>query len=311
MPRFHGLIAATFTPMHDDGRLNLGLVPDVVERLLARGVAGLYVCGSTGEGPLLTSAERRSVAEAYVQAAAGRLPVVIQVGHTSVTESRDLAAHAQAAGADAVSSTPPTYFKPSTLDDVIASMAHVAAGAPDLPFFYYHIPPITGVQVDVADLIAQGASRVPNLAGVKFSSPSVHEFAAIDLARYDVLFGVDEMLVSGLIAGAHGAVGSTFNLFPESYLAAMAALERGDVAAARAHQRAVTLLVRRLARSRPIPFLKASMAFADLPVGPTRLPLRAPDASEMAVLREDLEASGWLGAFRGEALGAAERPGAS
>jgi len=303
MPRLHGLIAATFTPLHDDGRLRLELVPEVVDRLLARGVAGLYVCGSTGEGPLLTGAERRAVAEAHVRAAAGRLPVVVQVGHTSVAEARELAAHAQAVGADAVSATPPTYFKPGTLDDVVASMAEVAAGAPALPFFYYHIPPITGVLVDVAALLEAGAERVPNLAGVKFSSSLVHEFAPVDLGRFDVLFGVDEMLVSGLVAGAHGAVGSTFNLFPETYLAAMAALERGDVAAARAHQRAAALLVRRLVRERPIPFLKAAMAFGGLPLGPTRLPLRSPDAGELAALRADLEAQGWLAAFEGAALG--------
>ena len=302
MPRFHGLIAATFTPLHDDGRLRLELVPEVVDRLLARGVAGLYVCGSTGEGPLLTGEERRAVAEAYVRAAGGRLPVVVQVGHTSVAEARELAAHAQAAGADAVSATPPTYFKPGSIDDVVVSMAEVAAGAPELPFFYYHIPPITGVTVDVADLLTAAAPRVPNLAGVKFSSPLVHEFAVVDLTRFDVLFGVDEMLAAGLLAGAHGAVGSTYNLIPESYLTIMAALERGDVAAARALQRAVTLLVRRLVRTRPIPFLKAAMAFTGLPVGPTRLPLRSPDAAELAALRSDLEAEGWLAAFEGTAL---------
>jgi len=302
MPRLEGLIAATFTPMHDDGRLRLELVPEIVDRLLARGVAGLYVCGSTGEGPLLTGAERRAVAEAYVRAANGRLPVVVQVGHTSVAEARELAAHAQAAGADAVSSTPPTYFKPATLEDVVASMAEVAAGAPELPFFYYHIPPITGVPVDVADLMTAGEARVPNLAGVKFSSPLVHEFAPIDRERFDVLFGVDEMLLAGLLAGARGAVGSTYNLFPEAYLAAMAALARGDVAEAAARQRAVTLLVRRLVRVRPIPSLKAAMAFTGLPIGPTRLPLRPLGAVELDAIRADLEALGWLGAFTGAPL---------
>ncbi|MFU8889057.1 MAG: dihydrodipicolinate synthase family protein [Trueperaceae bacterium] len=305
MPRLAGLIAATFTPMHDDGRLRLELVPEIVDRLVARGVAGLYVCGSTGEGPLLTGAERRAVAEAYVRAADGRLPVVVQVGHTSVAEARELAAHAQASGADAVSSTPPTYFKPATLEDVVASMAEVAAGAPELPFFYYHIPPITGVQVDVADLMAAGEGRVPNLAGVKFSSPQVHEFAPIDRERFDVLFGVDEMLLAGMIAGARGAVGSTYNLFPEAYLAALAALERGDVEEARARQRVVALLIRRLVRVRPIPSLKAAMAFTGLPLGPTRLPLRPLVGADLDALRADLDAEGWLGAFTGAALPAA------
>ncbi|HSG91756.1 MAG TPA: dihydrodipicolinate synthase family protein, partial [Pseudomonadales bacterium] len=181
MPPIHGLIAATFTPMHDDGRLRLELVPDMVDRLVARGVEGLYVCGSTGEGPLLTGAERRAVADAFVRAAAGRLPVIVQVGHTSLVEARELAEHAQAVGADAISATPATYFKPKTLADVLDGIEAVAGGAPGLPFFYYHIPPITGVDVDVAELLPLAAERVPTLAGVKFSSSLVHEVAAVDL----------------------------------------------------------------------------------------------------------------------------------
>lgn len=296
----HGLVAAVFTPMRDDGRLHLDLVPEVVERLIDRGITGLYVCGSTGEGPLLTDGERREVATAYVAAANGRLPVAVQVGHASVAASRKLAEHAQAIGADAISATPPTYFKPQNVDEVIACMVDVASGAPSLPFFYYHIPSVTGVDVDVAELLSRGSDGVPNLAGVKFSSPEVHAFAGVDLERFDVMFGVDEMLLSGLVAGAHGAVGSTYNLFPELYQEAMAALTSGDFEAARQLQQVAARLVGRLSRDRSLPFLKASMAFTGLPVGPTRLPLRSVDASELACLRADCVAAGWLSAFRGE-----------
>jgi N-acetylneuraminate lyase len=296
---FRGLVAATFTPMHDDGRLRLELVPEIVIRLLERGISGLYVCGSTGEGPLLTDDERRAVAAAYVDAAAGRVPVAVQVGHASVRASRDLADHAQAVGANAVSATPPTYFRPASPTDVVACMAEVASAAPSLPFFYYHIPEVTGVRVDVAEVLAQGAEKVPNLAGVKFSSPAVFEFANVDLARFDVLFGVDEMLISGLVAGAHGAVGSTYNLIPEVYRQAMEALAGGDMAAAQRHQRTATQLVLRVIRGRSLPFLKAAMEFTGLPVGPTRLPLRSVDAAELACLRDDLLRTGWLAAFTG------------
>lgn len=302
MPRPYGLIAATFTPMHDDGTLRLELVPEIVDRLVERGVRGLYVCGSTGEGPLLTGDERRAVAEAYVRAADGRLPVFVQVGHASVAEARGLAAHAQAIGADAVSATPPTYFKPATVTDVVACMAEIAAGAPALPFFYYHIPPITGVAVDIVGLLDAAADRVPSLAGVKFSSPAVFEFAVADLARFDVLFGVDEMLLAGLVAGAHGAVGSTYNLLPETHLATMEAFRRGDIAAAAAHQRAATRLVRRLTRDRSLPFLKGAMALAGPPIGPTRLPLLPAAEAELAHLRADLEETGQLAALQGAVL---------
>lgn len=297
MPHLHGLIAAAFTPMHDDGSLWLERVDDVVDLLVARGVDGLYVCGSTGEGPLLTGAERRAVAEAYVRAARGRVPVVVQVGHASLAEARELAAHAQAAGADAISATPPTYFRPNGLDGVVDAIAAVAGGAPELPFFYYHIPPITGVQVDVARLLPRAAERVPNLAGVKFSSPTVHEFLGVDLERFRVLFGVDEMLIAGLVAGAHGAVGSTFNLIPGVYRDVMTALDRADLPAALAHQRRATATVLRVVRDRQLPYLKAAMALTGLPVGPTRAPLEPVTADELAALRDDLAAMGALADF--------------
>ena len=304
MLRPTGLIAATFTPMHDDGSLWLERIDDVVDLLAARGVDGLYVCGSTGEGPLLTGSERRAVAEAYVKAARGRLPVIVQVGHNSLVEARELAAHAQAVGADAISATPPTYFRPVGLDGLADAMARVAAGAPELPFFYYHIPPITGVLVDVAAFLPRAAERLPTLAGVKFSDSHVHEFMTLDLERFCVLFGVDEMLIAGLLAGAHGAVGSTFNLIPGVHRAAMEALQRGDVAAARAHQRRAAAIVGRVVRERSIPFLKAAMSFTGLSVGPTRVPLAPVSAAELVSLRTDLEVSGYLEEFAGGSPGA-------
>ena len=104
--RLRGLLAATYTPFAPDCSLALEDVPPLVERLLADGVGGLYVCGSTGEGVSLSTAERKQVAEAFVAAAAGRVPVVVQVGHNSLAEACDLAAHAQAVGADASSAMP-------------------------------------------------------------------------------------------------------------------------------------------------------------------------------------------------------------
>ena len=111
-----GLVAATYTPFKPDRSLDLAAVPDLVERLLTDGVDGLYVCGSTGEGVSLSTPERKQVTEAYIAAAADRMPVVVQVGHNSLAEARDLAAHAEAAGADATSAMPPSYFKPGIFD---------------------------------------------------------------------------------------------------------------------------------------------------------------------------------------------------
>ena len=103
-----GLIPATFTPLNADGSLNLGLIEPMVDFLIGQKLTGLYVCGSTGEGVSLSTAERKTVAAAFVKATRGRVPVILQVGHTSLVEAQELADHAQEIGADAISAVPPS-----------------------------------------------------------------------------------------------------------------------------------------------------------------------------------------------------------
>lgn len=153
--QMEGLVAAAVTPLRADGRLNLEQVPPIVDWLVERGVAGFYVCGSTGEGVSLTDDERCAVAEAYINAARGRAKVMIQVGHNSLAAAARLAAHAQQQGADAVSATCPSYFPLNGLGALIDSMAQVAAGAPKLPFYYYHIPVLTGARFDMLDFLGR------------------------------------------------------------------------------------------------------------------------------------------------------------
>lgn len=291
-----GLIPATFTPMKADGSLNLSAIPALTEQLLRDGVRGLYVCGSTGEGVSLTREERMAVAEAYVVAAAGRVPVVVQVGHNSLGEARLLAEHAQKIGADGISATPPMYFKPANVEMVVACMAEVAAGAPDLPFYYYHIPPMTGVNVDMAALSELSSERIPTWAGVKFSSTAVHDMMAGLNAPggFNFVFGSDEMLLSGLIAGAHGAVGSTYNFAAPLFNKLIAALQAGDIAAALRHQQRATAMILTILRHGSTPALKAVMGLIGHDCGPTRLPIAPLTPTQIAALRADLEVSGFF-----------------
>ncbi len=104
MRKIKGLIAATFSTLHEDGTLDLDLIPALVDKLVADGLKGIFICGTNGEGPNMTTEERMAVAEAYIQAANKRLLVLVHVGHNSIYESRKLAAHAESIGADAISS---------------------------------------------------------------------------------------------------------------------------------------------------------------------------------------------------------------
>ena len=269
MSLFKGLIAATLTPMNPDATLNLDSVPQIVEHLIASGVDGLYVCGSTGEGPSLSSDQRMKTAQAYIDAALGRIPVMIQVGHNSITEASSLARHAMQIGADAISAVPPNYFKCDSTQAMIDSFREITANAPDLPFFYYHIPAMTGVQVDMIDFMEEASTQLPAFAGIKFSDFAINEFQqCLNLAdgKYTILFGRDEALLGALAVGATGAVGSTYNFAAPLYRTVIDSFAKGDLDIARTYQLYSAKLCRLLAEYKGLPAIKAMMKIIDLDI---------------------------------------------
>ncbi len=283
--------------MHEDGSLDLARIPQIVEHLVNDRVAGLYVNGTTGEGPSLTGGERRAAAEAYVRAAGRRLPVIVQVGHNSLFEARELAAHAQAIGADAVSATPPMYFRPAGVGELVTCMADVASAAPDLLFFYYHIPRMTRVELDMVEFLQRAAERIPNFAGIKFSCSNLHEFqACVEFAadRWAVFFGYDEMLLSALVVGARAAVGSTYNFAAPLYHRLIEAFERGNLPEARRLQGLSVAMVRVLLHYRGMAGLKAAMKLVGRDCGPTRRPLIALTDAELEAMRRELQSIGFF-----------------
>jgi N-acetylneuraminate lyase len=292
-----GLIAAPHTAFHADGSLNLAAIP-LQARLLARNrVSAAFVCGTTGESPSLTVAERKQVVEAWLAARPAGLAVIVHVGHGSAAEATDLARHAQAHGADATAALCPAFFKPGSTTELVAWCAQVAAGAPQLPFYYYYIPVMNGVGFPVHDFLAAVGDRIPNLAGVKYTNENLMDFArCAEFAggKYDLLFGRDEILLAGLALGARGAVGSTYNFAAPLFLAIIEAVKRGDLAAARRDQLRAMEFIDVLGRHGGINAGKSAMKFVGVDCGPVRLPLRALTAEQEAKLRADLEAVGFF-----------------
>ncbi|HNZ48627.1 MAG TPA: dihydrodipicolinate synthase family protein [Candidatus Hydrogenedentes bacterium] len=296
MMKLTGLIAATFTPMTDQAQINLKPVETIVDRLISRGITGLYVCGSTGEGPSLTAEERKAVARAYVEAAGGRIPVIVQVGHNSIEEARALAAHAAEIGADAISAVSPSYYLPESTAVLVETLGHITDAAPELPFYYYHIPKLSGLSVNMMEFLKQAPSRVPTLAGIKFSAREIEvmqQCLAFGGGRYNILFGVDETLLSGLVAGAHGAVGSTYNFLSPLYQKVMRHLSEGDLEAAQRCQLQAAGIIEVILRYHGLAGLKAAMSLSGIPCGPVRLPLTPLRPDEHSALEKELQVLGF------------------
>ncbi|MBL7133248.1 MAG: dihydrodipicolinate synthase family protein [Phycisphaerae bacterium] len=291
-----GLIVAPFTPMD----ANAGLAADVVEKqadfISRNGVIGVFTCGTTGEGLSLTVAERIELAERWVAAAPDGFKVIPHVGHNSLEACKTMAAHAQKIGAWGIGAMSPVFFKPS-LDELVAFCGEIAAAAPDLPFYYYHIPALTGVYHPMVGFLEAAGGKIPNLAGVKFTYEDLMDYQLcrrLDGGRFDILYGRDEILLCGLALGAKGAIGSTFNYMAPLYTRLFDAFEAGDLDTARELQDKSMQVVLLLHKYGGVRCGKAIMKLTGLDCGPTRMPLPAFTGGEYESLQAELEEIGFF-----------------
>lgn len=294
--KLDGLIAAPFTALRPDGSLNLDLIERQAGELAGNGVRGAFICGTTGEGFSLTSAERMQVAERWLAVAPKRLAVIVHVAQNSLDESRSLAAHAEQIGAYAIASIGPTFFRPAGVEQLVDFCAPVAAAAPSLPFYYYHMPAMTGVNVPMIDFLRAASKRIPNLAGLKFTDESLMSYAQclnFEDGRFNILFGRDEILLAALAMGATGAVGSTYNYMAPIYQKVIEAYDAGDLEAARRWQMASIEIIAVMARHGGLPAGKAMMKMIGLDCGPVRAPLKNLSAGQHAALQQDLAGVGF------------------
>ena len=293
-----GLIAATFTPFRENGELHLARIPEYVDYLVDSRMKGLYICGTTGEGVNMTVEERQTVAEAFQKAANGRIPVVVQVGANSLRDCRTLAAHAQAIGADFVSANAPSYFRIENTALLADCMMQIAAAAPKTPFYYYHIPGLTGVSIDMTEFLDRMKAHCPTFVGIKYTDTKVFQFQeaiAYDNGQFDILWGCDEMLLSGLIVGGQGGVGSTYGLVPAIYTDLWAAWRSGDWDEARRLQLRSWLFVKTfLKHGHSHQTQKAILNMIGFDFGTSRLPIPplAPGTKEN--LQKELANAGFL-----------------
>ena len=294
-----GLVAATHSPFHADGSLNLATVERQAAHLVANGVKFAFICGSTGESHSLTFEERRALAVRWMEVTRGSaLKVIVHVGTNCLTDARALASQAQQLGAAAASALAPSYFKPRSVASLVDCCAEIADGCPELPFYYYDIPVLTGFTLPMPEFLTQARERIPNLAGIKFTNSDLMMFQQclrFDGGAFSVPWGCDEYLLAALALGATGAVGSSYNFAAPVYHRVIAAFERGDLAAARDAQFQSVELIALLASRGYMGAAKATMGMLGVDVGPARLPNAGLSKEQQVTLRADLEKLGFFG----------------
>lgn len=291
--RIKGMIAATFTPMNENGDINCEEIKKYADYIASTPITGVFVNGTTGEFSSLTIDERKQLLEAWIKYADKRFKVICHVGSNCQRDSMELAAHAQNSSADGIGSIAPSFFKPATVGDLVDYFAPIAAEASDIPFYYYNMPSMTGVNLPVDQFLSLGRKKIPNLVGTKFTHNNLMEMGqciSLDGGAFEVLHGYDEILISGIAMGAKGGVGSTYNYIPEIYNGIFRAMEANDIDTARELQmksiRAVEVIIKHGGGVRGG---KAIMNLIGINCGECRLPISPISNEEYSILREDLK----------------------
>ena len=272
-----GVIVPTVTPMTDDGAINPDVVKPLVDYLIAKGVAGLFPLGTTGEGPLFTTDERKTIAEATVKATDGRVPVIIHTGAVTTAETVDLTAHAKSAGADAVAIVPPYYFTHSDTA-LIAHFEAILEAVTDMPMYLYNFPAVSNNTLSL-DLVTRLAKRYEMVVGLKdssgdlqtlFSSQRLHD------GNFNTAVGPDELILAALSMGVHASVSGHANLVPDIVVSIYNETVAGNLEAAQTHQRDLNRVRQVLSSGVWLPMMKALLNQRGIPVGQVRRPCLPP-----------------------------------
>ena len=292
MKKLTGLVAAPFTPFDKSGELALDQIETMVQLYKNNGVNAAFICGTTGEGVSLTYEEKKLVMEQWGKVKTDSLKTIFMLGGTCLKEMQELALHAQNHKMDGISILSPFYFKPANETQLVRFCKAVADTAPELAFYYYHIPGLTGGDYSMVKFLEIADGQIPNLAGIKFSSLNIMDFHACRIfknGKYNLLWGVDEALLSGLAAGADGAVGSTYNYAAPLYNQIIQAFQNGQMKEAEQLQQLAVKMVTLLIKYGGTAAGKAFMKLIGVDCGWFRPPVQSLSDAQVEALKVDLE----------------------
>jgi 4-hydroxy-tetrahydrodipicolinate synthase len=277
------------TPMNASGSVDLSGTARLAEWLIAKGIDGMLVCGTTGEGPLLDDDERVAVVRAAVTAAAGQVPVIGQVGAATTARTVDLARRCVEAGADALAVVTPHFFRYHD-EELIMHYSTVARAVSDRAVLAYSIPALTGNAVTPA--VLRGLRGVSNIIGMKDSTGD--EYGLVQLAEaggpgFQLIVGADLLSLQVLAMGWAGIISGPASAIPEPFVALWRTASDGDWPAVAAAYRQVVAANHALRNGGDVPRIKGALAVRGV-IGPhLRAPLRPLTDGDLADLRKVLD----------------------
>ena len=290
--KFKGIMPALITPLNEDGKtVNEESARGLIEYLINQGADGFYVLGSTGEGLVLDESERMKMLEISVDQVKGRKPIICHTAAMNFSEAVRLSKHAEKVGADALSAIPPIFFH--YRDEDIYNYYKSLAGSTNLPFVMYNHPSANGGMS--AETVAK-IFEIDNITGVKWTVNNYYEMMRlkdITNGEINIINGPDEMLISGLAAGADAGIGTTYNVMLPQYLKIYKYFTEGNVEEARKIQYKVNRVIKCMAKNEVISAVKSMCSLLGFPAGEATYPLRNMQGDGISKLQVELSELGW------------------
>ncbi|CAH0728572.1 unnamed protein product, partial [Brenthis ino] len=275
-----GLCPPVFTPLNEDYSVNYEAIAPYAKFLADNGIKSVLVGGTTGEHMSLSVADRKKIVDEWVKEGKSiGLHIMVQVGGAPLADVLDLARYCSEVGVDSLLTLPELYFKPQTASELVSYVELIANVAPNLPVLYYHIPSMSKVEINMPSFVTEATIRIPNFKGIKFTSNDLSEGAQVLRCLKDgqeMFLGADTLLAPAALLGIKSSIGTTFNLFPRLAQDILDAVDRADIAEARALQEKLSLAIEAHTVEGPwVPIMKAGMEIVTgIQVGPPSLPQR-------------------------------------
>jgi len=289
---FEGVVTPILTPFTENGAISEDRLDDLINFLKKNGIQNLFVCGTFGSGPVMTSEERKRVTELSIEYS-GNMKIIVNVSSTSPEVSIELARHAREAGADAIASTPPFYYNYDA--EAVHRFYAKLLSSVDLPVFIYNIPSRVGFNIP-PNLLARLAEE--GVAGIKESSGDLVRFyrymSIVEKRDFTFLIGTEALLVPAVLAGADGCVSGLSNIFPELVTELYRLAKARDLKRAFEKQFLAIELREILFTSDPISTSYALLKLRGIDVGYPKSPFKMPSGAELEDLKRRLAAKNML-----------------